>query len=65
MFRAQLRLTLSQAAGWGFEMSYEKEPNHIYAQEHKLYLLISSFRRALATEESEQYFGKKMDQTMQ
>jgi len=28
-------------------MSYEKEPNHIYAQEHKLYLLLSSFWRAL------------------
>ena len=39
MFRAQLRLTLSQAARRGFEMSYEKEPNHIYAQEHKIYLL--------------------------
>ena len=35
MFRAQLRLTLSQAAGRGFGISYDKEPNHIYAKEHK------------------------------
>ena len=46
-FRAQLRLTLSQAAERGFGMSYEKEPNHIYAKEHQHYLLISPFWRAL------------------